>query len=697
MLTKCMTATGLALLMAPTLAFAQVAGKPQLMIVLDSSGSMTWDLGPEAVRQTGFYPGCGVNSGGQPWGNPTYGDGSPAYPGIDTNGNGQADDSRLFIAKNALRTVLNGIDETRVNLGLMRYYQQEGNGINTGAGGDNENWYRQPGQYTMCGNEATINYDASNVCGQGGQRLEGLGSSKASILKWIDNQESFPGDKEIRGDGATPVAGALRDAGNEFGAGDRCRGDFILLITDGNETCNGDPLAAAREVAAKGIRIFVIGFGPSVQGSPRLNQVAQIGGTAQYNNGQAFFAANPAGLDAALQAVFGAIQCATPCSNDGDCPGTDVCQNGTCAPPCDNNTDCPGQQCVSGHCVTPCSGDAECATGACENGTCVPPCETNTDCPGDKVCDLGVCKPPCQNTGDCPSGKDCVAGVCTLPCNFNGDCPGGQVCEAGHCQTPPPCDTSSDCPSGTACTQGNCLPPCNNSSDCPAEAICEQGTCYQPPPCTIDAHCPGTEACISGICLPPCQDTLTDCPSDFQCVQGQCRPPGNCTENADCIGKVCAEDEHGNRECLPPCQYTSDCPTGQVCELGQCQGSCAEESGCLTPNPSDACRCGGGFECDTGGGICTQTCDVEFPCPAGQQCVEGLCAGKAIDPCVRACKAGERCGMDTNGACVGDGTGDSKGIPTSNLTNGCGCGDGTLGALAWLLPSLALRRRRKAA
>ena len=35
----------------------------------------------------------------------------------------------------------------------------------------------------------------------------------------------------------------------------------LVLVTDGLESCGGDPVAAARELYDRGIRIHVIGFG----------------------------------------------------------------------------------------------------------------------------------------------------------------------------------------------------------------------------------------------------------------------------------------------------------------------------------------------------------------------------------------------------------------------------------------------------
>lgn len=80
----------------------------------------------------------------------------------------------------------------------------------------------------------------------------------------------------VRADGDTPIAYALRRAAGDLpGPGPRT----ILLVSDGQETCGGDPVAAAREVAATDVRlrIDVIGFRLDDAGRRQLANVAQAG------------------------------------------------------------------------------------------------------------------------------------------------------------------------------------------------------------------------------------------------------------------------------------------------------------------------------------------------------------------------------------------------------------------------------------
>jgi hypothetical protein len=85
---------------------------------------------------------------------------------------------------------------------------------------------------------------------------------------------------------STPIALALQTAEAELGAIKVAgRPQYVMLVTDGGETCKGDVPSAAQELAAEGIETFVVGFGSSDAGAggvnvPLLNDVACAGKTA---------------------------------------------------------------------------------------------------------------------------------------------------------------------------------------------------------------------------------------------------------------------------------------------------------------------------------------------------------------------------------------------------------------------------------
>ena len=59
--------------------------------------------------------------------------------------------------------------------------------------------------------------------------------------------------------GQTPIAYALNEAARDFGPLQNDRA--LILVTDGIESCGGDPVEAARELRAQGIMVHLIGFG----------------------------------------------------------------------------------------------------------------------------------------------------------------------------------------------------------------------------------------------------------------------------------------------------------------------------------------------------------------------------------------------------------------------------------------------------
>ena len=89
-----------------------------------------------------------------------------------------------------------------------------------------------------------------------------------------------------------------------------CRGNYIILLTDGLESCRfkggmPDYNAAVTESAnllTKNVKTFVIGFGGDIKGNETLTNIAVAGGTSK-----AYFAANFNELKAALTSIFQAI------------------------------------------------------------------------------------------------------------------------------------------------------------------------------------------------------------------------------------------------------------------------------------------------------------------------------------------------------------------------------------------------------
>ncbi|TDK22747.1 hypothetical protein E2F46_13400 [Luteimonas aestuarii] len=82
--------------------------------------------------------------------------------------------------------------------------------------------------------------------------------------------------------GWTPIAASLDAAAADFaaaGAGDAA-GNVIYMVSDGIETCGGDPVAAARRLQAADVNVVVnvIGFGVGSDEARQLRAIAEAGG-----------------------------------------------------------------------------------------------------------------------------------------------------------------------------------------------------------------------------------------------------------------------------------------------------------------------------------------------------------------------------------------------------------------------------------
>lgn len=81
--------------------------------------------------------------------------------------------------------------------------------------------------------------------------------------------------------GFTPIAASLQAAARDFAQGGAdARGNVVYLVSDGIETCDGDPVAAAQALRASdiGVVVNVIGFDVDAQAERQLREVAASGG-----------------------------------------------------------------------------------------------------------------------------------------------------------------------------------------------------------------------------------------------------------------------------------------------------------------------------------------------------------------------------------------------------------------------------------
>jgi hypothetical protein len=81
--------------------------------------------------------------------------------------------------------------------------------------------------------------------------------------------------------GQTPIAFALHQAARDFGSLQSDRA--LVLVTDGIESCGGNPVQAARELREQGIKVHLIGFG---MGSAADEDAASLRAVANASGGR---------------------------------------------------------------------------------------------------------------------------------------------------------------------------------------------------------------------------------------------------------------------------------------------------------------------------------------------------------------------------------------------------------------------------
>ncbi|WP_422363621.1 vWA domain-containing protein [Pyruvatibacter mobilis] len=92
---------------------------------------------------------------------------------------------------------------------------------------------------------------------------------------------------ELKPKGKTPIAGALQAAAGVFPTNDA--NNNVILISDGIETCSGDPCAVAADLAKDGVdtKVHAVGFDVDDAAREQLECIAEKGNGSYYNAGNA--------------------------------------------------------------------------------------------------------------------------------------------------------------------------------------------------------------------------------------------------------------------------------------------------------------------------------------------------------------------------------------------------------------------------
>jgi hypothetical protein len=724
--------------------------RPRVAVIMDTSASMLLNL-------AGF---------------PTFGDGSQEHPGVAAAG-----DSRLFLAREALGQVISAYPE--IEFALARYHQDQGlhrscqtatwfecQGIvatyddptdNTGSsvcsvdvGPSDSVEVRQIPGPTISSTSECINYAGS--CGsprRGADVLSGFGSPARDTVRWLDGRESrFDADTtregdvcrhsegndcELRGSGPTPLAGSLQAIEDYLGpirkqdAARMCRGYQVILVTDGAESCNEDPVAAATALHDRGVDVNVVAVSVLPEEEESLDDIAAAGGTDE-----AIFVSDPDQLVPALTGIIAKAIITEACNGeDDDCDGRvdegfpglgadcDDGKEGECRGTGKNECNDAGDgiECKitqfgpdpQNEVCNDLDDDCDLAIDEglqCEVNDCTPRgaelCNgEDDDCDGKlDERDPALGRECGENRGACrPGNTRCIAG--TLQCV--GDiAPQLEQCNGIDDDCDGEIDNMAPCPDPTACIEGACRNPCGGSEfSCPVGLLCVRSSVDETDYCLprACALCRSNERCIDDVCVDPC-DALT-CDEGLTCLRGVCRDCtfAGCPDDQVCYKGLCQADSCagvrcGSRQfcfdgqCVEQCDDL-DCDTGKHCnDQGQCEAyACA------------GVECDGALTCREG--VCAADPCAEAACPIGEVCVTE--SGCVPDPCsVTWCPPDTTCEVTASGAprCVTPRAPQTDRPPTYISTSGaknCSVTHVRAGASGWLFMlavGVVLRRRR---
>lgn len=323
-------------------------------------------------------------------------------------------------------------------------------------------------------------YPTDNSCATSGFRVAPAYNTKNAI------NTVLVADPQVGA--GTPTCGAVQSVAQDPAMKDATRGQYILLVTDGDPNCTNcgaaSPIAgtvaaiAAAAAQSPPIKTFVIGFGGNLPSGLKTNldMMARAGGMPNPDPTYDYY---PAESEAAL---LGALDSILKTITSGDAGATTQCDDTCYGNPCQGV----GQVCVAGNCKTnPCAG-VTCPSGQyCHTdgakSTCQPVCPAT--CAAGSRCILGSCQPDacgqfCGASRSCNQGN----GVCMSDSTCAGvRCKVTQGCLAGKC-VDDPC-TFVSCPNGTTCVpfEGSCLIPpngtdpnaCPKGEDCSLKSGCQ--------------------------------------------------------------------------------------------------------------------------------------------------------------------------------------------------------------------------------
>jgi hypothetical protein len=143
-----------------------------------------------------------------------------------------------------------------------------------------------------------------------GSAANGCGTPDSAIAPGPGNADTVSSQiMNTAPGGFTPINASIKYVKDSTLLSDPTRGNYLLLITDGSETCNEDQGAneattqRISDMAAIGTKTFVVGFGGGVD-ADALNDFANAGGVPNTSGSSSYYQADSA---AQLESALGAI------------------------------------------------------------------------------------------------------------------------------------------------------------------------------------------------------------------------------------------------------------------------------------------------------------------------------------------------------------------------------------------------------
>jgi hypothetical protein len=108
----------------------------------------------------------------------------------------------------------------------------------------------------------------------------------------------------------TPMGASLDALGDYDGLRDEDRRNLVLLVTDGEESCGGEPITETQLLFQDDIQVYVLGFGSEVD-EQSLSEIAEAGRTDRPGNPNYYQAEDADELSGALDDIVASVM---PCA-----------------------------------------------------------------------------------------------------------------------------------------------------------------------------------------------------------------------------------------------------------------------------------------------------------------------------------------------------------------------------------------------